>query len=95
MILQATPSSPGGVGGNFLGVEALASVNDGHWHFLVATYDGSGHASGIRLYVDGAAVSTTLFGNGDSLNGLITLNNVPVTIGSRDQGAVPYDGLLG
>jgi len=93
-VLQATPSAAGGVGGNFLGVEATVSVNDGNWHFLVATYDGGGHARGIRLYVDGVAVSTTLFGNGDSLNGITTLNNVPVTIGARDTGGVPYAGLL-
>jgi len=93
-LLQATPSAAGGVGGNFLGVEAMVSVNDGNWHFLVATYDGGGHASGIRLYVDGVAMSTTLFGNGDSLNGMTTLNNVPVAISARDMGGVPYDGLL-
>ena len=93
-LLQATPSAAGGVGGNFLGAEATASVNDGNWHLLVATYDGVGHVSGVHLYVDGVAVSSTVFGNGDSLDGLTTLNNVPVTIGARDTGGVPYSGLL-
>lgn len=93
-LLQATPSAAGGVGGNFLGVEAQVSVNDGKWHFLVATYDGSGQATGIQLYVDGVAASTILFGNGNSLNGLTTLNDVPVAIGSRDMGGDSYDGLL-
>ncbi len=94
LILQGTPTGAGGIGGNFLGVEASTSVNDNNWHFLVATYDGSGQASGMRLYVDGAAASTTLFGNGNSLNGITTLNQVPVTIGSRDQGGVPATGEL-
>jgi hypothetical protein len=93
-LLQATPSAAGGVGGNFLGAEATVSVNDGNWHLLVATYDGDGHVSGVHLYVDGVAVSSTVFGNGDSLDGLTILNNVPVTIGARDTGGVPYAGLL-
>ncbi len=92
LILQATPSNGTAGSGNDLWVETLASVNDGAWHFLVATYDGSGQASGMRLYVDGTAVATTIYTN--TLNGLTTLNNVPVTIGSRDTGAVPYSGLL-
>jgi hypothetical protein len=92
LILQATPSNGTAGSGNDLWVETLASVNDGAWHFLVATYDGSGQASGIQLYVDGTAVATAKYTN--TLNGLTTLNNVPVTIGSRDTGAVPYSGLL-
>lgn len=95
LFIQATPTTgPGATGGNFLGVEALSSINDGNWHFLVGTYDGGGQASGIKLYVDGAAASTIVAGNGNSLNGLTTLNNVPVTIGARDSGGVPYTGLL-
>jgi hypothetical protein len=96
LLIQGTPSGPMGTGGNFLGVEAVTSgsINDGNWHFLVGTYDGSGQASGIKLYVDGAAAPTILFGNGNSLNGLTTLNTVPVAIGARDTGGVPYGGLL-
>jgi hypothetical protein len=95
VFLQATPSSGSGAGGNFLGVETLTPVNDGTWHFLVFTYDGTDQAVGIKVYVDGAAVSTTLYGNGNSLNGMTTVNNVPVEIGAR---AAPddrtFDGLL-
>jgi hypothetical protein len=94
LILQGTPTGAGGIGGNFLGIEALVSVNDNNWHFLVATYDGSGQASGIRLYVDGTAAANTQFGNGNSLNGIPILNSVPVTIGSRDSGGVPATGQL-
>jgi hypothetical protein len=95
LIIQATVTTgPGVTGGNFLALEALNSINDGNWHFLVGTYDGSGQANGIKLYVDGEAAPTVVVGNGNSLNGLTTLNNVPVTIGSRDTGGVPYGGLL-
>jgi hypothetical protein len=36
------------------------NANDGNWHFVVATYDGSQSTSGMRFYIDGvqsAAVS--------------------------------------
>jgi hypothetical protein len=95
VFLQANPSSGSGAGGNFLGVETLTPVNDGNWHFLVFTYDGTGQAGGIKVYVDGAAAPTNLYGNGNSLNGLSILNNVPVEIGAR--GATDYrtfNGLL-
>jgi hypothetical protein len=92
LILQATPGNGTAGTGNDLWVETNASVNDGAWHFLVATYDGSGRASGIQLYVDGTAAATTIYTN--TLNGLTILNNVPLTIGARDMGGVPYNGLL-
>jgi hypothetical protein len=31
---------------------------DGAWQHLFFTYDGSGHASGVRIYIDGKAVKT-------------------------------------
>jgi hypothetical protein len=77
---------------NYLGVETGTAVNDGSWHFVVSTYDGSGQAAGLRVYVDGALAATSIYSN--TLNGLTTLNSVPVTIGSRDGGGVPFDGLL-
>ena len=41
------------VGGQLtLGVEGTVAVNDGAWHLVATTYDGSGRASGVRLYVD-------------------------------------------
>jgi len=33
---------------------------DGHWRHIFFTYDGSGKASGIKIYVDGAPVGTTV-----------------------------------
>jgi hypothetical protein len=78
--------------GNGLRVESGVSVNDGNWHFLAGAYDGSGQAGGIRLYLDGVPVATFTVQNG--LSGGSTLNNVPVTIGSRDSGGSAYNGLL-
>jgi hypothetical protein len=91
-LFQATPSNGTATSGNYLFVQSLASVVDGNWHFLVATYDGSGQAGGVHLYIDGTAAATTVYAN--TLNGLTVLNTVPVTIGSRDGGGGPYNGLL-
>jgi hypothetical protein len=33
---------------------------DGHWRHIFFTYDGSGKASGVKIYVDGAPVATTV-----------------------------------
>jgi hypothetical protein len=79
--------------GAFVLVDSSVGVNDGNWHFLVGTYDGSGQAAGVQLYIDGNAVTTipvvnTLF------NGTI-VNSVPVAIGARDTGGLPFNGLLG
>ena len=39
------------------GVEGTVAVNDGAWHLVATTYDGSGHTSGVRLYVDGVNIA--------------------------------------
>jgi hypothetical protein len=41
--------------GNFLYVTSSASYNDGNWHHVVGTYDGSN----MRLYVDGSQAAAT------------------------------------
>ncbi len=33
--------------------EGFIAVNDGNWHHIFATYDGSKNASGVKIYVDG------------------------------------------
>ena len=65
------------------------SVTDGEWHHVVATSDGTG-SDGIRLYVDGMQEATTTIQDGLGANTI--LSNVPLTIGSRDNGGVPFDG---
>jgi Concanavalin A-like lectin/glucanases superfamily len=78
--------------GSYILVETSASVTDGNWHFLVGTYDGSGAAGGVQLYIDGAAASTIISSN--TLSSSTILNSVPVAIGSRDTGGAPFNGLL-
>src|SRR5258708_7973664 len=77
---------------DYFQVDSLAAVNDGNWHLLVATYDGSGGPGGVKLYIDAAAASATTVVN--LFSRASTLNSSPGTIGSRHGGGMPYTGLL-
>ena len=49
---------------NMITVEAQTVINDGEWHHLVATYDGSSTAAGCTLYLDGVDHPLTVVQNG-------------------------------
>jgi hypothetical protein len=59
--LQFTYASAGRIGfyltntwpGNRLTIQSTAGWNDGAWHHVVATYDGSSAAAGANIYIDG------------------------------------------
>jgi len=86
MILQHT-------GGTDITVRTNMSINDGQWHHVVATYNGSRTAAGITLYVDGVAVATTT--DRDNINGTHTmLNDAPLIIGSRENGGAAFNGQI-
>lgn len=55
------------VGTKNVDVTSTFSVSDGSRHVVVITYDGSGLASGVNIYVDGVATGKTV--NGDNLLG--------------------------
>jgi len=65
-----------------------SSFTDGNWHHLVGTRSGSG-ASGLELYVDGAAVSTSVGSNSGSDT---STHNFDVNIGRREASSWPMDG---
>jgi len=50
------------------------------WHHVVASYDGSGHASGLTFFIDGQAVPVEV--TNDKLHGSITTDQ-PLRIGRR------------
>jgi hypothetical protein len=52
---------------------------DGNWHHVVATYASGAGINQIKMYVDGAVITTTCGGSGTSI--LNTLNNVAIRIG--------------
>ncbi len=56
--------------------------NDNQWHHLLATYDGTSNANGLKLYVDGA----TLFTETASSTGIRSTSTVEATIGAQSGG---------
>ena len=60
------------------------------WHHLAATYDGSSRAAGVRIFVDGQAVTLEVLA--DDLHGT-TSNHVPLRIG-RWETLLPYSGSI-
>ena len=44
-------------------VSGTTALNDDQWHHCAATYDGSGRASGIRIYVDGVRETGSTYDN--------------------------------
>lgn len=71
---------------------SVASVNDGLWHHIIATYDGSSTPGGIKIYRDGVECVTTTDSN--TLSASI-LNNEPVQMSGRGNAATtPWFGSL-
>jgi hypothetical protein len=74
-------------------VEAPMAKNDGGWHMIAATYDGSGSASGVKLYIDGLVVTNPSV-DADSIASGSILNSGPLTIGAAPDGTYPFAGSL-
>ncbi|MCX5999089.1 MAG: DUF2341 domain-containing protein, partial [Chloroflexi bacterium] len=78
---------------NFISVSTASAtnLNDGSWHHYVYTYDGSGAASGVKVYEDGVPFAVT--SSQDTLSGN-PLNNIPLSVGSRNNTNRFYRGVL-
>ena len=72
-------------------VESTNPVNDGRWRMVTATYDGSGSASGVHLYIDGNNTPTTTLA---SVAGASILNTAPLSIGNAADGSNPFEGSI-
>lgn len=55
-------------------IEVKGSTNliDNQWHYVFATYDGSGLAAGVKIYVDGVAESLTTVQNNLGGNSIVS-----------------------
>ncbi len=75
-------------------VRGTTDIIDGQWHHVAGTYDGSGSASGVKLYVDGVLESMIV--EQDDLGANTILNNAPLTIGTRKDNTadVAFNGLI-
>jgi RHS repeat-associated protein len=69
-----------------------ANLADGNWHHLVATYDGTSRAAGVRFSVDGVADGTGTTYD-DTLTGP-TNSAAPLNLGSRPGNGIPFNGNL-
>ena len=70
--------------GDALKVVGQVALKAGVWSHVAATYDGSGKAGGVRIYVDGTLQETSVAA--DALRSTIR-TTVPLKIGRRDTSA--------
>ncbi|MDB6039622.1 MAG: Planctomycete cytochrome, partial [Verrucomicrobiales bacterium] len=75
---------------NALKVRTRDQIPLKQWQNIFATYDGSGKAAGVKIYVNGKRRDTEV--QNDKLADSIT-NQEPVRVGSRDA-QYPYTGLI-
>ena len=55
----------------------VGDINDGKWHHVVGTWDGTTNANAFKIYVDNVATSTT-----STKTDIRATSNVPTTIGA-------------
>ena len=60
---------------------------DGNWHHVLLTYDGSGKASGVRVYLNGAPATMRVVS--DKLDGKSIRTKAPMQLGWRYPDATP------
>lgn len=73
-----------------LSAESTISFNDGGWHLVAATYDGSGKASGVRLYADGVPLVVTAVVDNIAVGPIQSA--APLTIGGATDGDDAFEG---
>lgn len=85
----------GGAFGDYIGKVSTNTYNDGNWHHLVGTYDGSSSITGIKIYIDGSEITATDShgASGDQLT-QSTLNNYPLLLGYSTGWAYYLNGAL-
>ncbi len=76
---------------NNLYVKGTTKVNDGAWHHLAVTYDGSSAAQGVSIIVDGRLDEPSVIDNDLSAT---PVSAAPLYIGSRANSAYWFSGTL-
>ena len=75
---------------NYIKTITKTPVKLNAWHHVVATYDGSSRAAGVKIYVDGKLAP--LVATSDTLRGTIATEK-PVHVGRRSA-SVPFQGKI-
>lgn len=78
-------------GANAASRNSTQTVNDGDWHNVVMTYDGSASNTGIRIYIDGGADEAT--SGVDTFSGSM-LSTDDTLIGRRNNNTLDFDGAM-
>ena len=76
---------------NLIRVDSLNAIDDGQWHHVAVSYNGSSAASGAKIYVDGIEQAITVIYDNLSSS---TLNNIVPHIGSRENYTNYFNGLI-
>ena len=68
---------------------SATSLTNNTWHHVVATYDGSGNASGINLYTDASVTAAAKTETSTGGSGYDNMRNTttPLIIGATQDGA--------
>lgn len=74
---------------NYIRRASSSGYNDGAWHHVIATYDGSATAAGVKFYVDGSGPQGVTIR--DTLTGEIT-SSAQACITGRDGAATTFSG---
>ena len=69
----------------------MNKICDGKWHHLALTYNGSGRAGGVKIFIDGNLENLTTVK--DCLSGS-TSNDHFITVGSRKNGVNHFQGTI-
>lgn len=72
-------------GSNYIEVYGGTPILDENWHHVCFSYDGSGTAAGVRIYVDGQ--DDTSEAGADTLTGTMVATKAELNLGSRQNGA--------
>jgi hypothetical protein len=76
---------------NYVSVYGSTVIDNGSLHYVVATYDGSRTAAGVKLYVDGSLETMTVVSNNLSAT---SANSLPARFGARNNASDEYTGVL-
>lgn len=77
-------------------VATVSTISDTNWHYLVAQYNGSASATGMKIYLDGQEQNVIIPSEGGTLNNIVGTiqTTVPFCIGARYGGDHPWNGVL-
>lgn len=70
-------------------IRTVNSYNDNEWHHVIATYDGSSLAAGLKIYIDGSIADTTI-----EIDNLTSSILVPNNFQINGANIYPFNGLL-